>query len=387
MCPLNEVPITGFGPENIQTLSEENWSALFTQASIGPKVIKNRIALAPMTRVSAEEAGDANSRMQSYYEVFAEGGFGLLTTEGLYTDTEHSQGYAFQPGMATKGHSETWKPIIEAIHGYGAQIFAQLMHAGSHSQANRYATTTIGPSAVMPKGDQLGMYRGKGNYKVPVEITKLQMAEVRRTFVASALLAKDAGFDGLEIHGANGYLLDEFLTDYLNVRTDEYGGSPQNRVRFVQEICEDVKAAVGNDIAVGIRISQAKVSDNDHRWSGTSEEAQVIFEALGAAGMDFIHTAEYRAHGPAFDDGDESLASLAKRHSGRAVIANGNLDNPVDAAELLRSGSADLIALGKPALANRNWPQRVLSGEPISFELAQDQFAPLANVKDWELKT
>jgi 2,4-dienoyl-CoA reductase-like NADH-dependent reductase (Old Yellow Enzyme family) len=387
MSPSPDASIPGNSEEKIVPLAEADRAALFSEISIGSKSIKNRVALAPMTRVSAEEAGDANVRMQSYYEVFAEGGFGLLTTEGLYTDAEHSQGYAFQPGMATKQHSETWKPIIQTVHGHGAQIFAQLMHAGSHSQANRYATTTIGPSAVMPKGDQLAMYRGKGNYKVPAAISKLQMAEVRRTFVASAILARDAGFDGLEIHGANGYLLDEFLTDYLNIRTDEYGGSPENRVRFVTEVCKDIVAAVGDDMAVGIRISQSKVSDNDHRWAGTSAEARIIFEALGSTGIDFIHTAEYRAYEPAFNDSAESLASLAKRHSGLAVIANGNLDDPLAAAGLLRSGSADMIALGKPALANRNWPQRALAGVPINSELADDQLAPLANVKDWELKS
>lgn len=387
MCPSNNESSSSFIAEKILPLAGDTHSALFSKIHIGPKEMKNRISLAPMTRVSADEAGDSNSRMQSYYEVFADGGFGLLTTEGLYTDTEHSQGYTFQPGMATKRHSDSWKPIIEAVHGYGALMFAQLMHAGSQSQGNRYEQTTIGPSAIMPKGDQLAMYRGKGCYKVPAEISGAQMADVRRAFVSSALYAKAAGFDGVEIHGANGYLLDEFLTDYLNVRTDQYGGSPENRVRFVREVCEDIKAAVGDDMAIGIRISQAKVSDNDHRWAGASDEAQVIFETLGNTGIDFIHTTEYRADAPAFVGGAESLASLAKRHSGLAVVANGNLDNPTDAAELLLSGSADMIALGKPALANRNWPQRVLAGEQISSDLAHDQLAPLADVKDWELKS
>jgi 2,4-dienoyl-CoA reductase-like NADH-dependent reductase (Old Yellow Enzyme family) len=156
-------------------------------------------------------------------------------------------------------------------------------------------------------------------------------------------------------------------------------------VRFAAEICRAVREAVGPDMTVGIRISQAKVSDNDHRWSGGAEEATVIFAALGATGIDFIHTTEYRATAPAFEDGAESLAALAKQHSGVTVIANGNLDDPETATSLLRDGAADVVALGKAALANRNWPHRVRDN--VAFdELDAGLFAPVADVKDWELE-
>ncbi|MDJ0357082.1 hypothetical protein [Paenarthrobacter sp. PH39-S1] len=128
------------------------------------------------------------------------------------------------------------------------------------------------------------------------------MAEVRDGFVNAALHAKQAGFDGVEIHGANGYLLDQFLTDYLNNRTDNYGGSPENRVRYTAEICPAACEAVGPDMTVGIRISQSKVSDNDHRRSWGAEEAHVIFETLEATGIDFIDTTENLAAAPAFED-------------------------------------------------------------------------------------
>lgn len=362
-----------------------NFPSLWKPVQIGSTEVRNRVALAPMTRISATEDGLATERMASYYAAYARGGFGVLITEGIYPDTAYSQGYLFQPGIATREQAESWTKVVDGVHAAGAMMFAQLMHAGAQAQGNRFKGSTIGPSAVAPKGMQLAFYRGEGPYPVPSEITAAQMEEVREGFVTAALRAKEAGFDGIEIHGANGYLIDEFLTDYLNRRTDSYGGSPENRVRFAAEVCEAVRAAVGPEMTVGIRISQAKVSDNDHKWSGGAEEAQIIFSTLGSIGIDFIHTTDYRAAAPAFGDSGESLAALAKRHSGLPVIANGNLDAPDAAARLLEEGTADVVALGKAALANRNWPDRVCANLALD-ELDGSIFTPLADVKDWELE-
>lgn len=361
------------------------FTPLWSPVRIGTTELDNRVALAPMTRISATMDGHATERMASYYEAYARGGFGLLITEGIYPDTAFSQGYLYQPGIATEEQAQSWATVVDAVHAAGARIFAQLMHAGSQSQGNTFVASSVGPSAVAPKGEQLAFYRGEGPYPVPAEITPAQMEEVRNGFVAAALRAKEAGFDGVEIHGANGYLIDQFLTDYLNQRTDGYGGTPGNRVRFAAEICRAVREAVGPEITVGIRISQSKVSDNDHRWSGGTEEAKVIFSTLGATGIDFIHTTEYRAAAPAFGEGSQSLAALAKEHGGVTVIANGNLDDPDTAASLLQEGSADVVALGKAALANRNWPHRVRNSLPLD-ELDGSLFAPVADVKDWELE-
>ncbi|GAB3526337.1 oxidoreductase [Arthrobacter monumenti] len=362
-----------------------NFDSLWSSVRLGSTELSNRIALAPMTRVSATEDGHATNRMASYYEAYARGGFGLLITEGIYPDTSYSQGYLFQPGIATKEQADSWSKVVDAVHSSGARMFAQLMHAGAQSQGNRFVESSIGPSAVAPKGGQLAFYRGEGPFPTPSEITTEQMDEVRKGFVTAALHAKEAGFDGVEIHGANGYLLDQFLTDYFNKRTDEYGGSPANRVRFASEICRAVREAVGPEMTVGIRISQAKVSDNDHRWSGGSEEAKEIFTSLGNAGIDFIHTTEPRATAPAFDDGEDSLAALAKQYSKVTIIANGSLDDPETAASLVDDGAADIVALGKAALANRNWPHRVRNNLDFD-ELDGALFAPVADIKDWELE-
>lgn len=362
-----------------------DYTPLWSPIRIGSTQLSNRVALAPMTRISATVDGLVTQKMLSYYEAFAHGGFALLITEGIYPDTAYSQGYLHQPGLATEEQARSWAAAVDAVHAAGSTIFAQLMHAGSQAQGSRFVDSTIGPSAIAPKGEQLGFYRGHGPYRVPAEISPAQMDEVRQNFARAAQRAKDAGFDGVEIHGANGYLLDQFLTDYLNQRTDEYGGSPENRVRFPAEICRAVRAAVGPDMTVGIRISQSKVSDHDHRWAGGVEEAEVIFSTVAATGIDFVHTTEYRAYAPAFDEGGLSLAALAKQHSGLPVIANGHLDDPQTAVSMLSDGAADVVALGKAALANRDWPERVRTGVPLD-ELDAGLFAPLADVKDWELE-
>lgn len=358
---------------------------LWTSIRIGPTELPNRVALAPMTRVSATEDGHATDRMASYYSRFARGGFGLLITEGIYTDTAYSQGYLFQPGLATAEQSDSWGAVVDSVHARGSRIFAQLMHAGAQAQGNRFVGSTIGPSAVAPKGTQLGFYRGEGPYQEPGEITSAQMDEVREGFVNAALNAKAAGFDGVEIHGANGYLLDQFLTDYLNQRTDEYGGTPENRVRFAVEVSRAVRDAVGPDMSVGIRISQGKVSDYSHKWAGEAEEAKTIFTALATTGIDYIHTTEYRAEAPAFGEGGDSLARLAKQYTGLTVIANGSLDEPEGAAALVADGQADVIALGKAALATRDWPRRARGNDRLD-ELDGSVFSPLADLKDWELE-
>lgn len=364
---------------------QSKYESLFTPVTVGRVGLKNRVALAPMTRISATAEGMVTDRNAAYYGVYADGGFGLLITEGLYLDEQASQGYFFQPGIATPAHAEAWKPVVERVHGAGAKIFAQLMHAGSQSQGNTHISTTWAPSAVRPKGEQLPMYGGSGPYALPEEMSVEQIHQVREAYVRAAGLARDAGFDGVEIHGANGYLIDEFLTDYLNVRSDDYGGSVANRVRLAVEISRDVAAAVGSEITTGIRISQGKVSDNRHHWAGGEDDAAVIFSALAETGIDYIHTTEYRALAPAFDSGPKTLAELAKQHSGLSVLANGHLDDPRDSSDIIESGSADVVTLAKPALANRNWPHLVRTGRQLAGDVPAELFGPVANIKDWEL--
>lgn len=339
-------------------------SGLFSGVKVGGVSLGNRLSVAPMTRVSATREGLATDDMRAYYESFARGGFGLVITEGTYPDEAHSQGYWNQPGLANDEQAESWKKVTEAVHAQGASIFAQLMHAGALSQGNRFSDETIAPSAVPPKGKKMEMYGGSGDFVLPRELSREGIREVIDGFVAAAMRAREAGFDGVEIHGANGYVLDQFLTDYTNRRTDEYGGPAENRVRLAAEVAEAVREAVGSDFTVGIRISQGKVNDPDHGWAGGEEEAAAIFGGLAEAGLDYIHVTEAEAASPAFGEGP-TLAALAGRYGGGLpIIANGALESP-QAAEDMVEREADLVSLGKGALANMDWPNRVREERPL----------------------
>lgn len=355
----------------------------FSNLQLGKLKLRNRVALAPMTRTSATEEGLATEKIARYYANFARGGFSLIITEGLYPDESYSQGYLNQPGIANEAHIKAWKKVVNAVHDEGGYIFAQLMHAGGLSQGNRYKNEKIAPSSIKPKGEQLGIYRGNGEFAIPREITKEGIKEVIHGFSAAAVRAREAGFDGIEVHGANGYILDQFLTDYTNQRTDEYGGSTVNRVRLLVEVLQAIRYSVGQNFQVGIRISQGKVNDFDYKWAGGESDAKIIFGKLSQAGADFIHVTEHDATQPAFEKGP-TLATLAKKYGRLPVIANGNLEDPNKAEEILKKGEVDIIALGKGALANSDWPNRVVNGcslKPFNPEILQ----PYATIKAEEL--
>lgn len=351
---------------------------LFEPLRIARLDLRNRLAVAPMTRVSATERGHATARMADYYGTFADGGFGLVITEGLYTDRSWSQGYLFQPGLADAAQAEAWKPVVRRVHDGGARIIAQLMHAGALSQGNRFRSDTRGPSAVRPLGMQLAFYRGAGEYRVPGEMTGAEIGAAVAGFASAAARAREAGFDGVEIHSANGYLLDQFLTEGVNRRTDEYGGDVANRLRITLETAHAVRAAVGPDFAVGVRSSQGKVNDFVHKWRGR-EEAAAIYRMLGALPIDYVHTTEFEAWRPAFGDAGMSLAALARHHARLPVIANGSLHDPARAAGLVAAHDVDMVALGRGALTHADWPRRVADGAPLA-EFDRRILAPLADL-------
>lgn len=357
---------------------------LFDSVTLGRIALKNRMAVAPMTRISATSAGLATEQMLSYYASFAQGGFGLIITEGLYTDDKHSPGYIFQPGIINADQQHAWQKVVDAVHQAGAKIIAQIMHAGALVHGNPFDRDSIAPSAVQPKGQKSEIYEGNGPYPFPRAATKAEIDEVIVGFVMAAKRVKAAGFDGIEIHGANGYLLDEFLTDYTNQRTDEYGGSTENRVRLLVEVSRAVRTEVGGDFTIGIRLSQAKVNDFTHKWAGRERDAEVIFGQLGQAGLDFIHVSEHQAWSPAFDGSTASLAALAKKYGKIAVIANGQLDDPARASGLINDGHADMVALGKGALANHDWVNRVEEGKALEDFDTERVLQPNAKIKEFE---
>ena len=357
---------------------------ILTQYDIGRLRLRNRLAVAPMTRVSATEAGLATAEMARYYERFAKGRFGLVITEGLYTDQKYAQGYPFQPGLSDVEQAKAWRGVTDLIRVHNGSVFAQLMHAGALSQGNRFETATAAPSAVQPKGAQMKFYYGEGQYPLPQAMSDEDIADAIAGFAQAAVLAtQTAGFDGIEIHGANGYLLDQFLTDYTNQRDDRWGGNVQERIGLTLEVIKAVKAAVGTLAPVGVRISQSKVNDYEHKWAEGEAAAEVIFGSLKDAGVDFIHVTEFEAWKPAFIEGNTSLVELARRYAPQvAIIANGGLAVPHHAEQALRDG-ADVIALGKAALANPDLPRRLATHTALA-EFDSSILGPIANIKDSE---
>lgn len=353
---------------------------LLSSYNLGNLTLKNRAVVAPMTRVSAEKNGNANDRMARYYQSYAAGGFGLVITEGTYTDEEYSQGFHFQPGIANAEHVGAWKQVTEAVHAKGGKIILQIAHTGA---LTHYDKGTVAPSAVKPVGEQSPAFGGEGEYPMPKELTLVEIKAIIASIAEAALRAEQAGFDGVEIHAASGYLLDEFLTDFTNLRQDEYGGSTENRVRFVTEVIRAVKEKVSQRFVVGVRISQAKSNLFTHKWANGEEDARIIFGAIGAEKPDYIHTVEYNAHTPAFGDSGSTLAELAKKYGNTTVIANGQLDQPEDAERALEAGS-DLISLGKAALANHDWVVKAEKGLPLESAL-ENILGPTPNLKDQEL--
>lgn len=231
----------------------------------------------------------------------------------------------------------------------------------------------------------MAFYNGNGRYAVPTAMTEDQIADAIAGFAESAGRAIGvAGFDAIEIHGANGYLLDQFLTDYTNNRADWWGGSAVNRTRLIVETFKAVRAKVGAKTPVGVRISQGKVNDYHHKWADAERDAEIIFGSLADAGADFIHVTEFEACKPAFAQGGPSLMRLAKRYAPKAMIfANGSLHNIEQALAALDDG-ADIIAIARGALANPDLPKRISERRSLNdFDPAI--LRPIAEVKESEL--
>lgn len=351
---------------------------LFEPTQMKQLRLRNRAVLAPMTRVSAEPEGTANELMRDYYQAFAEGGFGLLISEGIYTDTAYSQGYLNQPGLATDVQRDSWVPLVEAVHQGGAAFIAQLMHGGAQTQGNIHHARHVAPSAVQPEGSQLKFYGGEGPYATPAEISEEEIQEVIAGFAQAARYARDAGFDGVELHGANGYLLHEFMSAEFNQRTDHWGGDYQARLALPLAVIKAVREAVGEAFVVGMRLSQIMVTNSHLKWEGGVEEAKTRIVMLAAAGLDYVHISENDLAAPAFAEGP-SLCAIAKASVSIPVIGNGGVKTGEQAQQLLDKAELDLVAIGKAALANHDWPMRARDGDAMT-EFDFGMLSPMATI-------
>ncbi|MBC9931026.1 NADH:flavin oxidoreductase [Chitinophaga qingshengii] len=351
---------------------------VFQAATFWQRELANRTVVAPMSRVSATSDGLATREMNHYYTAFARGGFSVIITEGIYTDTCSSKSYHHQPGLATVGQTESWEKVTRSVHQQPALILAQLMHGGALSQ---YLDVTLAPSAIQPVGNKMVAYGGEGAFRMPVAMSLEDIQTAKQGFINAAFNAYKAGFDGIEIHGANGYLLDQFLTPELNSRQDQYGGDMPNRYRIIAEIIAGIRLVVPKRFIVGLRVSEGKVNDLGYRWAGGLHTAGELAHVIKGSRPDFVHVAVQTGEWErdSFYADGSSLASVIKEITGIPVIANGGFHRLDKAAVALTRQHADLLSIGKAALADPHWPAKTLNGAPL-IPFHRDMLWPEATI-------
>ncbi|MER5886377.1 alkene reductase [Streptomyces sp. NPDC001941] len=322
--------------------------------------LANRIVMAPMTRSRAFGPGlTVTDDTVEYYAQRA--GAGLIVTEGVQP-SEIGQGYPDTPGLHTDAQVEAWRRVTDAVHAEGGRIFAQLMHAGRIGHPTLWPErelVSVAPSAVTPAGK---LYTTGGMVEF-LEPRALSAEEVRATvgdFADAARRAIEAGFDGVELHGANGYLIHQFLTEATNRRTDEWGGSVENRIRFAVEAATAVAEAIGAD-RTAIRISPGNPY-NDMAETDTEALYPALVDALEPLGLAYLHVTENVP-----DHRDLTLA-LRKRFSGTFVLNPYTEGRPTGHQELslVEDGTADVLAFGALFLANPDLPRRLASEGPYN---------------------
>lgn len=332
---------------------------LFTPLTLGPLTLPNRVVMAPMTRNRAGE-GDVPPEMAvTYYTQRATAG--LIITEGAQVSAQ-GKGYPGTPGIFTDAQVEGWRNVTDAVHAQGGHLFLQLWHVG---RASVFPVQDDGRPAVAPSAIKMNGKTFTGDeYATPRALELSEISEVVQQFAYAAQRAKDAGFDGVEVHGANGYLLDQFLRDGTNTRTDEYGGSIENRARLLLEVTGAVIDVWGAD-RVGVRLSP-QAEFNEMEDSDPAATFAYAARALGERGIVYLHVIE-----PVNPDhmmakaGAARLAPRLRDEFGGVFMLNGGYDKDT-ANEALASGAADLVSFGVPFIANPDLPRRYAAAAPLA---------------------
>ncbi|AUX37072.1 MULTISPECIES: alkene reductase [Sorangium] len=332
---------------------------LFSPLALGPLSLPNRLVMAPMTRCRAE--GHVPTELHArYYEQRASAG--LIITEATQVSPQ-GIGYLRTPGIHTDAQVEGWRLVTDAVHRAGGRIFAQLWHVGRAShvsfQPNRQAP--LSSSAVAIRKGHAHTPEGPQPYSTPRALEIDEIPGVVAQFEHGARQAKAAGFDGVELHAANGYIIDQFLRDGVNRRTDRYGGSVQNRARFLLEITDAVTAVFGAD-RVGVRVSP-RADFNDMSDSDPKALFGHVAAELSARKIGYLHVVEAISAEP--PDAPERVSPLLRDRFRGAFMANGGYTRET-AERALRSGAADLVSFGAPFLANPDLPERLRRGAPLN---------------------
>lgn len=348
-------------PVSTLRASITNMPTLFDPIQLGPLACPHRVFMAPLTRCRAAEGHVPTELNAEYYRQRASAG--LIVSEATSV-SPRGFGYPNTPGIFTDAQVEGWKKVTAAVHGAGGRMFLQLWHVGriSHPAFQPDGELPVAPSAVRPRG-QVFTGAGMEDYVTPRALELSEIPGIIAEYAAGAARAKAAGFDGVEIHNANGYLLDQFLRDGVNQRADCYGGSVQNRARLTLEVVEAVAGVWGPE-RVGIRFSPAGVF-NDMRDSHPLGTFGHVLRELSRFGLAYAHvtqvTAQDLAHGAPSGVGPRALRGCFRGplvSAGGFTLATGN--------QALAEGWADAIAFGVPFLANPDLPERFRRGAPLN---------------------
>ena len=341
---------------------------LFTPHKVGAITVKNRMVMAPMTR-SRAIGNIPNALMAKYYSQRSDAG--LIITEGT-SPSPNGLGYARIPGIFSEQQVDGWKKVTSAVHQAGGKIVVQLMHTGriSHPLNMSEGASIIAPSAVKAAGQMWTDAKQLQDFPVPKEMRVADLVGTKAEFVAAAKNAMQAGFDGVELHSANGYLLEQFLSPVSNIRKDNYGGTFENRCRFVLEVVSAVAVAIGKD-KTGIRLSPYGVASDMPHYPEIGTTYNYLSEELSNLDIAYIHLVDHSAMGA-----PEVPAKLKKQLRiifKNTIILSGGYDKE-RAENDLSSGLGDLIAFGRPFINNPDLVDRYINNWPLSTDLKMDLF-------------
>ena len=335
---------------------------------VGSMQTENRVVMAPMTRCRAI-GNIPNELMALYYK--QRSGAGLIISEGT-SPSPNGLGYARIPGIFSKTQVEGWKMITTGVHEAGGKIFVQLMHSGriSHPLNMPEGAQIFAPSAVKAAGQMWTDAKMLQDFPVPEVMTTENILHTKTEYVDAALNAMDAGFDGVELHGANGYLLEQFISPVSNIRKDSYGGSIENRCRFVIEVADVVAEAIGKD-KTGIRLSPFGVASDMPHYPEIDATYKYLAERMNNLRIAYIHLVDHSAMGAPIVP--QEMKKLIRNTFKNTLILSGGYDKE-RAENDIRSGLGDFIAFGRPFINNPDLVDRLRNNWPLSTDLKMDLF-------------
>ena len=333
---------------------------LFSPFKLNGFTLKNRIGVAPMTRMSSPGDSIPRRDVLDFLVRRAQNDAAIVYTEAIVTDYESAQGYPKQARLTTQRQIDAWKPVVKAIRQEGAVSVMQMFHCGRMAYPEVNPTgRVIAPSAITPKQDNP---MTGSPYTLPDAMTQFDIDHVIKGFVETAKGAVESGFDGIEIHGAHGYLINNFLSSYSNQRTDAYGGSVENRYRFAHEVIEAVRKVVPRERLLIFRISNWGIADTEVSLYENKDEWQQVVRLLSDEPIDAISVSTYDYREKAFGT-DQNMAQLTRAVTDLPIMICGKIYDRATADEALEH--ADIVLSAKSILLNPNWVEDIRAGREM----------------------